>query len=62
MAENTHDQTTLVDAPTMVCSDCGYWIPLDGAVGPSDWKTLGCSNCGLVIHLCRGTVSEHRFR
>jgi hypothetical protein len=51
-----------VSAPTMVCSDCGFHIPLDVAMGPGDWKTLGCPNCRLVIHLCRGTVSEHRFR
>ncbi|MBV8692361.1 MAG: hypothetical protein JO367_11245 [Actinobacteria bacterium] len=51
-----------VSAPTMVCSDCGNRIPLDLAVGNGEWKTLGCPNCGLVIHLCRGTISEHRFR
>jgi len=53
-------QQTGVSA-TLVCSDCGFPIQLD-AVGPGEWKTLGCPNCGLVIHLCRGTVSEHRFR
>ena len=51
-----------VSSPTMVCTDCGRPMPLDQAVGPGAWKTLGCPDCGLVIHLCRGTISEHRFR
>ena len=55
-------ETSGVSPPTMLCSDCGYHIPLDRAAGNGEWKTLGCPNCGLVIHLCRGTVSEHRFR
>jgi len=61
MKDKTPEQTG-VAAPTMRCSDCGDRIDLDTAVGPGEWKTLACANCGLVIHLCRGTVSEHRFR
>ena len=61
MKEKTPERTG-VAAPTMVCSDCGFHISLDVTAGPGGWKTLACPSCGLVIHLCRGTVSEHRFR
>jgi hypothetical protein len=51
-----------VKGPSIVCADCGQPIPLEWAAGPAPWKTVSCPGCGLVIHLGRGTVSEHRFR
>jgi len=61
MTDKTPEQTG-VSTTTMRCSDCTFQLSLDYASGPGEWKTLRCPNCGLVIHLCRGTVSEHRFR
>jgi hypothetical protein len=48
--------------PMLICPDCGSPIPLRAAEGVVGWKTLCCDVCRLVIHLGRGTVSEHRFR